>query len=414
MEGFVTKQLAESLSDQLIEWRRHLHAYPELSFQEFETSKYLAAKLREIDGMKVETGIGKTGIVGTLSAGEGPCIAVRADIDALPIAEESELEYRSKNEGVMHACGHDAHPSIVLGVAHTVCELIKQKLITKGTIKFIFQPAEESTDEQGLSGAPYMIRDGALEGVDAALALHMCPWLPVGSLQMNDGYSMANVDVFEAKLKGTGGHGAYPQLGTDPVWMLGPVLQAIYGIVARRVSPLDPTVLSIGQIHAGTASNIIPTEVTIEGTMRSYSSENRKFIAKELEKAISIVDVFEGSYDLTITKGEPSLMNDPIVNSWLEESVRYLYPESTIVNEPFGLGGEDFGYMSQLVPSSMFFLGCATSDGIQRDLHTPIFNLDERCLPIGVSILAETVRRFVQEEVKPLTRKSNKGEGTNQ
>ncbi|WP_017729414.1 M20 metallopeptidase family protein [Halalkalibacterium ligniniphilum] len=402
MEEHFIKQKAEALSQQLIEWRRHLHANPELSFQEIKTAEFLASKLSEIEGMQVEVGIGKTGVVGTLSAGEGPTIAIRADIDALPITEENEVDYCSKNEGVMHACGHDAHPTIGLGVATLVADLMKQQVMTKGTVKFIFQPAEESTDEKGLSGAPYMILDGVLEGVDAVLALHMCPWLPVGGIQVNNGYSMANVDVFQAKITGTGGHGAYPQLGTDPIWMLGLVLQAIHGIVARKVSPLEPTVISIGQVHAGTASNIIPTEVVIKGTMRSYSNQNREHIAAELERAISIVDNLGGSYELTITKGEPSLKNDPIVNGWILHTVKDLYPSFEIVHEPFGLGGEDFGYMSQIVPSAMFFLGCALSDGIKRDLHTPTFNLDERCLPIGVAILTETVRRYVQGEVKLL------------
>jgi amidohydrolase len=385
---------AHELSEQLIQWRRHLHKYPEISFQEFETSHFIADQLRRISEMQVET-VTTTGVVGILSKGEGPTIAIRADIDALPIQEENLHEYCSKKDGIMHACGHDAHPTIALGTALLLAEAFTSSEV-KGTVKFIFQPAEESTDEHGLSGAPYMIKEGVLDGVDAILALHMCPWLPVGDVQVNDGYSMANVDVFRGKIYGSGGHGAYPHLGTDPIWMLGPVLQALHGIVARRVSPLEPAVVSIGQVHAGTASNIIPTEVSIEGTIRSYSDEARNLLGNELAKAFSITENFGGNYELSIENGEPALYNDAKVNSWLIHTMKDLFPGMNIHREPFGLGGEDFGYMTREVPGSMFFLGCAFPDGISRELHTPTFDIDERCLPIGVAILTETVKRFLK------------------
>ncbi|MBO1510606.1 M20 metallopeptidase family protein [Metabacillus bambusae] len=387
-----------SLFNQLIEWRRTFHQHPELSFQEFGTSQIVAETLEKLDGMKVERGIGvKTSVVGTLTSGEGPTIAIRADIDALPIHEENTTNYRSRLAGVMHACGHDAHTAILLGAATILTDQFNRGEI-KGTIKFVFQPAEESTDEHGLSGSPYMVQAGVYDKVDAAIALHMCPWLPVGEVQMNDGYSMANVDVFEAKIYGTGGHGAYPELGTDPIWMLGPVMQALHGIVARKVSALDPAVVSIGQIHAGTASNIIPTEVLIEGTIRSYSPEIRDVLASELRKAFSIVDHLGGGYSLDIERGEPALNNSPLVNHLIREAMFEIYPEIQITQRPFGLGGEDFGYVTQKLPGSMFFLGCAPKDGVQRDLHTPIFDIDETCLPIGAVILAQTAIKFLNGE----------------
>ncbi|MGO4888954.1 M20 family metallopeptidase [Anaerobacillus sp. MEB173] len=390
---------AYDISDKLTKWRRHLHKFPELSFNEYKTAEYISRQLRSIEGMSVQTGVATTGVVGTLSIGDGPTIAIRADIDALPIQEENDHHFCSENDGVMHACGHDAHPTIALGAATLLADAFKNGEV-RGTVKFIFQPAEESTDEHGLSGAPYMIKEGVLEGVDAVLALHMCPWLPVGEVQVNDGYSMANVDVFSGKIFGSGGHGAYPHLGTDPIWMLGPVLQALHGVVARRVSPLEPAVISIGQVHAGTASNIIPTEVSIEGTIRSYSDEARELLAAELRKAFSITENFGGQYELSIENGEPALNNDATVNRWLVTTMNDLYPEMKIHREPFGLGGEDFGYMTREVPGAMFFLGCSLSDGVNRDLHTPIFDIDERCLPIGVSILSETVRRYLQGKYK--------------
>jgi len=397
---------ANSMLNQLIEWRRTFHENPELSFQEFGTSQFVAETLQKIDGMKVERGIGfVTSVVGTLTSGEGPTIAIRADMDALPITEENTVSYRSKNDGIMHACGHDAHTTILLGVATILGELFAKGEI-KGTVKFVFQPAEESTDVSGFSGSPYMVQAGVYNGVDTAIALHMCPWLPVGEAQVSDGYSMASVDVFEAKIFGTGGHGAYPEMGTDPIWMLGPVMQALHGIVARRVSALDSAVVSIGQIHAGTASNIIPTEVVIEGTIRSYSAEVRDLLELELNKAISIVEPLGGNYTLDVQRGEPALFNNSLVNNWITKAMQDTYPELQITKRPFGMGGEDFGYVTEELPGSMFFLGCAPQDGVQRDLHTPIFDIDENCLPIGVAIFAQTAINFLNGEANsPINQK---------
>jgi amidohydrolase len=389
---------AEQLANQIITWRRKIHANPELSFKEFATSKLVAETLTMIDGMKVDTNVGyTTAVVGTLSSGEGPTIAIRADMDALPILEGTSHSFASNQEGVMHACGHDAHTSILLGAAHLVAESFKKGEV-HGTVKFIFQPAEESTDENQLTGAPHMVKAGALEGVDCIIALHMSPENPVGEVQVNAGFSMANVDVFEAKIMGTGGHGAYPHLGTDPVWMLGPVLQALHGIVARKVSPLDAAVISVGQIKAGSASNIIPTEVFLQGTMRSYKPEVREFLISELEKAFSIVELLGGSYTYGVTRGEPALYNDPRVNQFLKRSIQDLYPDCKLIETPFGLGGEDFAHMTKVVPGAMFFLGCAIQDGLQRDLHTPIFDIDEACLPMGAAIMAETAIRYLNKQ----------------
>jgi amidohydrolase len=385
---------AGRLSDELIQWRRRIHESPELSFQEYRTAQFVAETLRKIKGMDVRTAVGNTGVVGSMTYGNGPTIAIRADMDALPILEETNHSFLSKIEGVMHACGHDAHTAILLGVAHLLSESFQSGKV-QGTVKFLFQPAEETTDEAGLSGAPYMIKDGALEDVDAVIALHMCPWLPVGEIQIHDDYSMANVDSFQGKIVGTGGHGGYPHLATDPIYMLSLVLQSLNGIVSRKVSPLDAGVVSIGQIHAGTASNIIPTEVLIEGTMRSYKPDVRDFLNTEIEKSFSLVEPMGGRYSLDIVRGEPALRNHPVLNQWIMETMKDLYPDFKITIGPFGLGGEDFGYMTEVIPGSMFFLGCGFRDGIQRNLHTPIFDLDETCLPVGAAILAETARRYL-------------------
>ncbi|MBE6184070.1 amidohydrolase [Bacillus ginsengihumi] len=390
---------ANCLFSQLVEWRRAFHQHPELSFQEFRTSQFVAETLRRMPGMKVETGIGTaTSVIGILTSGEGPTIAIRADMDALPITEINKVSYCSENNGVMHACGHDAHTAILLGVSSILAQSFQEN-VWKGTVKFIFQPAEESTDQNGLSGSPYMIQAGAYDDVDAAIALHMCPWLPAGAAQINDGYSMANVDVFQGKIYGTGGHGAYPELGTDPIWMLGPVMQAIHGIISRRISALDAGVVSIGQIHAGTASNIIPTEVAMEGTLRSYTPEVRNLLEEELKKAFSIVEHLGGRYTFHVEKGEPALNNNKMINGWIASTISEIFPNFQIIKRPFGMGGEDFGYVTQKLPGSMFFLGCRLQDGEQRDLHTPIFDIDENCLPMGVAILAQTALKFLAGEV---------------
>jgi amidohydrolase len=389
---------AKELSERMVEWRQMFHQHPELSFQEFGTSKFVAETLKQIKGLKVETGIGvNTAVVATLTSGDGPVIAIRADMDALPIKEENTHHFKSENEGIMHACGHDAHTAMLLGAAHLLANKFETEEL-KGTVKFIFQPAEESTDELGLSGSPYMVQAGAYENADAAIALHVCPWLPVGHAQVNDGYSMANVDVFTAKIFGTGGHGAYPELGTDPIWMLGLVMQALQGIVARKIPALEAGVVSIGQIHAGTASNIIPNEVVISGTIRSYTPEVRDLLSTELTKALALAESLGGSYSLHIERGEPALNNSARVNSFFLQSIEEMCPDFQIVKRPFGMGGEDFGYVTQKIPAALFFLGSGTSGGIQRDLHTPIFDIDESCLPYGTAILAQTAVNFLKDE----------------
>ncbi|WP_144462183.1 M20 metallopeptidase family protein [Siminovitchia fortis] len=385
---------AQAIAHQLSEWRRHLHQYPELSFQEYETGRFVSSRLKEFGNIAIQTNVAKTGVVGTLSSGSGPTIAIRADMDALPIVEQTGHDYRSKRDGVMHACGHDAHTAILLGIAKIFSDKFKEGKIS-GTVKFLFQPAEEDTDDEGLSGAPRMIREGILDDVEAVIALHVCPWHPVGVIQVNDGYSMANVDVFHAKIIGSGGHGGYPHMTKDPIWMLGSVLQAFYGLVSRRISPLDTAAASIGKINTGTASNIIPEEVSITGTLRTYSPEAREQLIKEVENVFKITESFGGSYVFTVERGEPALKNDPAVNALLVETARNLYPDIQVEREPFGMGGEDFGYMTQKIPGVMFFLGCALEDGKNRDLHTNIFDIDERCLEMGVSILAETATRLL-------------------
>lgn len=389
------KEKAEMIQNKLLTWRRHIHRLPELSFQEKETAAYVKHVLEGMSGMKVQAGAGYlTAVVGTLTSGSGPTIAVRADMDALPIQELTGCSYQSKKEGIMHACGHDAHTAIVLGVAHLLSEAFEKKELA-GTVKFLFQPAEEHVDEHGLSGAAYMVQDGVLNGVDAVIALHMSPENKLGEVKIHDGYAMANVDVFTGKIFASGGHGAYPHLGTDPIFIASQVLQALYGVTGRHTSPLDPVVISVGQIHGGSTSNVIPSEIEIQGTIRSFQPETRKRLHEEIENAFSIVKNLNADYQLNFIQEDPPLKNDAAINTFFKQSIQDLYPTYTILDTPFGLGGEDFAHMTSIVPGAMFFLGCADPGGVPRNLHTPYFDIDERVLPAGVSILTETVRRFL-------------------
>jgi amidohydrolase len=389
---------ARSLSDELSRLRRDIHQHPELAFKEVRTAALVAETLREIGGIAVRTGIGKTGVVGDLGSGDGPTIAIRADMDALPILEANDVPYRSETAGNMHACGHDGHTAILLGVAH----LLKQEFAAgglRGNVRFLFQPAEEDEGGEAMSGAPMMIRDGALDGVDAVIALHVDSTQPFGKVTMRDGWDSAAADQFSAWITGSGGHAAYPHETTDPLWMLGPVLTALHGIVSRRVAPMHAAVVSVGQVRAGTASNIIPSEVFLHGTLRSYDADVRELLIGEVERALSIVRPLGGDFRLEIHRGYPAGKNSAEVSGWLARTAADLISPEALDPTPPGMGAEDFAYMTAKVPGAMFHLGAAVGD-IDRPHHTPVFDIDERCLPVGAAILAETARRFLAGEIK--------------
>jgi amidohydrolase len=389
---------AQALQDELVRLRRDIHAHPELGFQEFRTAALVADTLREL-GIDVQTGVGRTGVVAEIKGGDGPTIGIRADMDALPILQKSDAPYSSTNNGVMHACGHDAHTAILLGVAH----LLRQSAAEdnwNGTVRLLFQPCEETFDENGISGATAMIEDGALVGVDSVIALHVASSEPAGQIQFNDGYSLANVDSFEARIYGDGGHGAYPHTGVDPLHILGTVINAVYAIPSRRINALRPCVISLGNISAGTTTNVIPNEVYLQGTIRSYDDAVRKQLWAELETAFKLSEAMGGRYKLDITKGYPALYNNPDVNEWMRDAAKSVVNPVQVIDKEYGMGAEDFAYMAKEAPGAMFMLGAAIGDGVVRNHHTDIFDIDERVLPIGVAVLAETARRFVTRQLE--------------
>jgi len=383
---------AKQIKSELVYWRRAIHRYPELGFDVFRTAEMVTQTLNGL-GIETQNGVGKSGVVGYLGEQPGRVIAIRADMDALPIQEENEVEYASQIPGSMHACGHDAHTAILLGVAKL---LSQQKL--PGQVRLLFQPSEEIADEQGISGAPRMIEDGALENVDAVIALHVDGKLNTGEINIEDGWIGAAADTFRAHIIGHGGHGAYPHQTVDSIWLTSHVLNALYAIPSRQIRPLEPSVVTVGVIEGGTADNVIPDTVYLEGTLRSFSDEIREQLIQEVERVLSITRSLGGDYDLEIERGYPPQHNDNQVSSWIRQVGIDLLGEDKVNDAQRAMGAEDFSFMTQIAKGAMFNLGVKIPETDPRYLHTATFDLDEEALPIGSAILAETALRFLNEE----------------
>lgn len=382
-------QRAQDIAQQLSNWRRGFHQYPELGFQETRTATAVAKVVRGL-GYRVRTGVGRTGVVA--ERGEGhPIVALRADMDALPIQDAKDVPYASRVPNVMHACGHDAHTAIALGVATLLAEES-----FPGTVRFLFQPAEEVNDEEGLSGAPRMVEDGAMEGVDAVLALHVNASKPVGDVIMGAGPGSAGVDSFYVTILGRGGHGSAPHTVVDPIHISGHVITALHGIVSRRLNPAAPAVISIGSIHGGQADNVIPDRVDLSGTIRFMEPEVQKQIHEEIERALGIARAMGGDYELTFEIGGLPMLNDAGVVKLLREVASDLLGAEHILEPEPRMGAEDFGSFSELAPGAMFGLGCLIEGGERRH-HDPHFDIDERCLPIGAAVLAEAALRCLRQ-----------------
>ncbi|RLC74789.1 MAG: amidohydrolase [Chloroflexi bacterium] len=382
-------QHAQKIKEQLTVWRREFHAHPELGFQETRTSARVAEILTPL-GYRVRTGVGRTGVAA--ERGEGhPIIAIRADMDALPIQETNDVDYASQVPGVMHACGHDCHVAIALGVA----TLLSEEQFP-GTVRFLFQPAEEVGDDEGISGAPRMVEDDAMEDVDAVLALHVDAALPVGDIIVGAGPVSAGVDTFYATVIGQGGHGAMPHEVVDPIYIAGHVILALHGIVSRRLHPAAPAVVSIGSIHGGQAENVIPESVKMSGTIRFMELEVREQIHAEIERALKMAQTLGGDYTLHIELGDMPLLNDAeVVDLIRDVAVELLDGEEHVRPNKPEMGAEDFGVFTDLAPGAMFMLGCRI-EGDERKHHNPRFDVDERCLPIGAAILAEAALRLLR------------------
>ena len=380
---------SHAISEELIEWRRDFHMHPEIGFELHRTSKIVADELEKM-GYRVKRGVGKTGVVAEIGEG-GKMIAIRADMDALPILEMNETEYVSKNEGAMHACGHDSHTAMALGAALL---LSKEKL--PGRVRFLFQPCEETTDEEGLSGAQRMSAEGAMDGVDYVIAQHVDPSKPVGTIGINAGPNSGGVDSWHAVIKGKGGHGAHPDKTIDPFYMLAHVIMALNGIVSRRLNPFAPAVVSIGSIHGGFTENVIPEEVNITGTLRFTDESVHQQIHTEIKRAFDIVKVLGGDYEIKYEIGGPPMINDKYVSEVIEKAGKDLLGEGNVGEIEKTLGAEDFGEFMKHAPGAMFTLGTQKAGHEEYLLHHPKFDIDERAMPIGTAMLAETAKRFLE------------------
>jgi amidohydrolase len=382
---------AYAMQEKLVGWRREFHMNPELGFKERRTAGRVSDVLHSL-GYQVKKEVGRTGVVGERGNGK-PLIALRFDMDALPIQEENDVPYASRVPGVMHACGHDAHTAIGLGVANLLAE---EPLA--GTIRLIFQPSEESEDEEGFSGAYRMMQDGVMEGVEGVLALHVDPDFAAGDIAVETGPASAGVDTFYAEIIGRGGHAATPQDVVDPIHIAGHVILAIHGIVSRRVHPFSPAVISIGSIHGGKTDNVIPETVELIGTIRFMDSIVEEKIHTELEKAFEVARALGGDYSLKIVKGYPSIQNDSRMVKILRAVGKDLLGEEHLQPQEDDMGAEDFAFFCNAAPGAMFRLGCAI-EGEKREVHNPRFDLDEGCLPIGAAMLAEAACRFIKHGI---------------
>ena len=384
--GEKIKQLAQENFEEIRAIRRHLHQHPELSFQEFETAKFIQQKLTEY-GISFQANVAKTGIVAIVE-GKNPSaktIALRADMDALPIIEQNKLDYTSLNNGVMHACGHDAHTACLLG-AGKILQTLKNEF--EGSVKLIFQPSEEKLP----GGASEMIKEGVLENpiVESIIGQHVFTPFKVGTVAFCFGNMMASTDEIYITIKGKGGHGAYPQDTKDPVMMAAQMLVAMQQVVSRTVSPFQPAVLTFGKVIANGATNIIPDEVYLEGTFRAMDETVRAEAHQKItEIATNIVSAFGGTVDVNIAKGYPVLTNNEVLTQRsYDRAVAYLGKENVIITTP-RMGAEDFAFYSQKIPACFYRLGTGNPDkGINSNIHTPTFNIDENALIIGMGLMA--------------------------
>ena len=374
----IRKEIKE-IEKMIIDWRRDFHQFPELSFQEHRTGDVIADELRSM-GLEPKVKVGKTGVTADLKFGNGPMIGLRADMDALPIQETSGLPFSSQNDGVMHACGHDGHMAMLLGAAKALTQKDNQY---NGTVRFIFQPAEE-----GEGGARYMIEDGCLEGIDEIYGIHVWNYQPVGEVGVKDGPVLAAADMFDIKIKGIGGHGAAPQGTVDSVVVSSYLVQALQTIVSRNTNPLESTVISIGKINGGNNFNIIADEVSLSGTARAYSEENRNLIKTRMEEIIKGV---EKTYNANITfdykDGYPPTINH------IGPTQKVLKAAEKVVGDKAGMpylsmGGEDFAYYLKEKPGCFFFVGSAPNEQelFETPHHCSHFTMDERALLVGPSI----------------------------
>ena len=394
----IDKAISKNLNT-IIDLRHQIHQYPELGNREFKTAKLVAEHLRSL-GIEVETDIAYTGVVGVLKGNKpGPVVAVRADMDALPVTEETDLPFKStvkttyldKEVGVMHACGHDIHTSVQLGVASVLASM---KRSLPGTVKFIFQPAEEGPPPGEEGGAELMLKEGVFDNPkpSAVFGLHTHAALEVGELGLTIGPAMAAVDQFIITIKGKQSHGAYPHKSVDPIIMATEVVTAFQTIRSRSLSPLEPSVVTVGIIRGGERFNIIPEEVHLEGTVRTYDPEVQDMVEKRMNEILKgITLAYGGSFELNYERGTPATINNPeLCKQMIPTLERVVGKDNLKMMDPV-MGGEDFAIFANEVPGIYYRLGVVKPGTTSGWIHTPTFRADDSCLEVGIRAMSNLV-----------------------
>jgi amidohydrolase len=360
---------------EVVNWRRHMHQYPELSFKEEKTAQFIKEKLLSF-GLQVKTNIGGNGLIGILEGDQpGKTIALRADFDALPIHDEKEVPYKSQNPGVMHACGHDGHTSALLGTAQAL-SVYREKL--KGKVVFIFQPAEETPP----GGAKFMVEDGVLDGVDYVFGIHLDSQAPLGKVLVGEGYQMAAVDKFAIHIQGRGGHGARPHEAIDSIVIGTEIVSALQKIVSRGVDPLKSAVVTIGVFQSGSAFNVIADKAVLEGTVRTFDEDVRKQVENQIRSIVEgITSAFGAGYSIDYLNGYPALYNHPQETETVRSLLSEVFKEENVLEMKPTMGAEDFSYYLREKPGTYFRVGSQNEDkATHYPHHHPKFDIDERAL----------------------------------
>jgi amidohydrolase len=390
---------AQALRPKLVEMRRDFHMHPELSNREERTGRVIAEKLRALGVDEVKSGVGRHGVVGVLKGAlPGPVVAVRADMDALPIEETIDVPYKSRNAGVKHACGHDLHMTVQLGVAEL---LVKHRAQLRGTVKFIFQPAEEGPPAGEQGGASLMIKEGALENPrpQAIFALHSDPSREAGSAGYTSGAAMASADRFVVKVKGKKVHAAWPHEGIDATVLAAECVLALQSIRSRRIDPSQPMVLTIGSIHGGNRFNIVADEVVMEGTIRTLDEDIRGKVHRVMREILAgVTSAHGGNFDLQFTLGYPVTFNDPALVERTLPTLRRVLGERKVLPTKPSMGAEDFSEYQKAIPGFLYWLGVANHEkGITAAIHTPEFDIDEDALVAGVRAMTSVVLDYLDQ-----------------
>lgn len=385
------KEIAEKLTPRLIEIRRHFHAHPELSGQEYQTAAYVAGVLSSC-GLQVQEAVGKTGVIGHLTGqnSDHRTLAIRTDMDALPIQERTSLDFASRHPGIMHACGHDVHTTVGLGTAMILSQLSQN---IAGNIRFLFQPAEEIAQ-----GASWMVQDGAMRGVDAIFGVHVFPSIPARSVGIRYGALTAAADDLEIFIHGESGHGGRPHEAIDAIWIASQVITSLQQAISRTQNPLRPLVLTIGEISGGRAPNVIADQVRLAGTVRSLHPETHANLPHWIEGIIkNVCQTYGAKYEMNYRRGVPSVQNDTILTQIIEQASREAFGNECveIITEP-SLGAEDFALYLEQAPGSMFRLGVGRYEKINHPLHHPQFEIDESSIFTGVVTLAYSAYKYWQ------------------